>query len=236
MRSKPPARARNVRAADAEHQSELSVAAKPKSKITQKNETRIIQAAQEIFAQYGLHGATMDRVAQSCGMSKANLHYYFTTKKDLYLAVLRHILAIWQSSMERLDPAGDPETELSGYIREKIELARTHPFASRVFASEILAGAPMLQDYLAKDLAQFTHAKAQAIQSWIEAGKIAQVDPTHLIFLIWSSTQHYADFLPQILAITGKSHFVASDYEAVRVSLTQILLKGILLDTQQARS
>lgn len=230
MRSKTPALDQNIRAIDAETQSESSVTAKPKSKIAQKNETRIIQAAQEIFAQYGLHGATMDRVAQSCGMSKANLHYYFTTKTDLYVAVLRHILDIWQGSMERLDPAGDPETELSGYISEKIELARTHPFASRVFASEILAGAPMLQDYLAKDLRLFTYAKAEAIQAWIRAGKIAPVDPMHLIFLIWSATQHYADFLPQILAITGKSELAQSDYEAVRVSLTQILLKGILLE------
>lgn len=203
-------------------------AAKPKSRIALENELKILDAALEVFAEYGLHGATMDRIAAGCGLSKPNLHYYFASKADLYVAVLHRTLRIWESTLTRLDPAGDPAEELGRYIAEKVEMSRLHPLASRVFASEILRGAPALHQYLSTDLRALVDAKAEVIRTWIAQGKLAPVDPHHLIFLIWSATQHYADFLPQVLAVTGKPQFEAADFQAVEHSLTQILLRGLL--------
>lgn len=201
---------------------------RPKSRIAQENELKILDAAQDVFAQFGLHGATIDRIAAGCGLSKPNLHYYFASKMDLYVAVLHRTLHIWESTLTKLDPAGDPAAELGRYIAEKVEMSRLHPVASRVFASEILRGAPALQRYLSTDLRALVDTKAQVIHTWIAQGKLAPIDPRHLIFLIWSATQHYADFLPQVLAITGKTAFDAGDYRAVEHSLRQILLRGLL--------
>lgn len=202
---------------------------RPKSRIAQENELKILDAAQEVFAEYGLHGATIDRIAAGCGMSKPNLHYYFASKMDLYVAVLHRTLSIWESTLTKLDPAGDPAEELGRYIIEKVEMSRLHPMASRVFASEILRGAPALQHYLSSDLRALVDTKAGVIRGWIAQGKLAPIDPHHLIFLIWSATQHYADFLPQVLAVTGKPQFDAADFQAIAQSLTQILLRGLLI-------
>lgn len=203
-------------------------APKSKSRIAQRNEAKILDAAQEVFASFGVHGATMDRIAQRCGMSKPNLHYYFNTKAELYVAVLRRTLAIWESSLAKLDPEGDPAVELGNYISEKVEMARLHPSASRVFAMEILSGAATMQDYLRTELKELVEIKAVAIRRWIAAGKLAEIDPLHLIFLIWAATQHYADFRPQVLAVSGTKNLTRASFTGIEASLRQIILHGVL--------
>lgn len=210
------------------HSLEPDGRARKRTRITVKNEKKIIDAAQKVIAEYGFHGATIDRVAEQAGMSKPNLHYYFKTKTDLYKAVLQQTLDIWLASLAKLDPEGDPETELSTYIAEKVEMSRRHPMASRVFANEILRGAPILKDYLRKDLKRLVSQKAKAIERWIEQGRLAPVDPVHLIFLIWAATQHYADFQPQVKAVLGIKEFSPQHFRKVEQSLCEIILRGVL--------
>lgn len=202
--------------------------ARKKTRITVKNEKKILDAAQTVIAEYGFHGATIDRVAEHAGMSKPNLHYYFKTKTDLYKAVLQRTLDIWLASLAKLDPDGDPEKELATYIIEKVEMSRLHPTASRVFANEMLRGAPLLRDYLKKDLKKLVNQKARVIEHWVEQGKLAPVNPVHLIFLIWAATQHYADFQPQVKAVLGVSDMTPQQFKKVERSLCEIILRGVL--------
>ena len=123
-----------------------------KTRIQLKNEGRILDAAQEVFATYGYHGATIDEVADRAGISKPNLHYYFKRKRDLYLAVLRRTLEIWLVPLRELDRNGDPAVEIGNYIAQKVQLSRRFPAASRVFANEIVQGAPFLKGYLQTNL------------------------------------------------------------------------------------
>jgi len=199
-----------------------------KTRIQARNEARILDAAQEIFAEAGFRGATVDQIAAKAGMSKPNLHYYFKRKRDLYVAVLRRTLDLWLEPLEELDPEGDPEKELRHYIARKLYLSRVNPMASRVFANEILQGAPLLGDYLAGDLRALVRRKAEVIRHWIAAGKINPVDPYHLIFLIWAATQHYADFAPQVTAVTGVKKLSEKHFDAVEESLCQIIFHGLL--------
>ncbi|MFQ5563316.1 MAG: TetR family transcriptional regulator C-terminal domain-containing protein [Parvularculaceae bacterium] len=199
-----------------------------KTRITIKNEKKILDAAQTVIAEYGFHGATIDRVAEQAGMSKPNLHYYFKTKTDLYKAVLQRTLDIWLDSLAKLDPDGDPETELSTYIVEKVEMSRLHPTASRVFANEMLRGGPLLKDYLKNDLKKLVNRKARVIEHWIREGKIAPINPVHLIFLIWAATQHYADFQPQVRAVLGVGDLNAQQFKKIEQSLCEIIIRGVL--------
>jgi len=199
-----------------------------KTRIALKNEKKILDAAEEVIAEYGFHGATIDRVAQLAGISKPNLHYYFPAKTDLYAAVLKRTLDVWTASLSKLDPDGDPETELSAYIAEKVEMSRLNPLASRVFANEILRGAPALEDYLRKDLRAIVRKKAAAIQRWIDEGKLAPIDPVYLIFLIWAATQHYADFYPQVKAVMGVQKLGPRHYKEIEKTLCEIILRGVL--------
>jgi TetR/AcrR family transcriptional regulator len=192
------------------------------------NRERILDAALEVFALYGLHGARIDRIAAAAGLSKPNLLYYFRTKEALYVAVLRRTLEMWLEPLRELDGRSDPKAALTAYIERKLEYSRSHPTASRLFAMEMLRGAPLLEPALADTLAGLVEAKARTIEGWIAAGKLAPVDPKHLIFAVWATTQHYADFASQVEALTGQTLADPSFYEAARLMLTRILLEGAL--------
>jgi TetR/AcrR family transcriptional regulator len=204
-----------------------------KTRIQAKNEARILDAAQEVFAEFGFSGATVDRIAAKAGMSKPNLHYYFKRKRDLYLAVLQRTLEVWLAPLEELDVDSDPQQELRRYITRKLELSRLNPVASRVFANEILQGAPVLHDYLGSDLRQLVQRKAKVIRTWSETGRLAAVDPYHLIFLIWAATQHYADFAPQVTAVMGIDRLSERDFAEIDDTLSRIILRGLLPDDRR---
>ena len=201
-----------------------------KTRIQLRNEERILDAAQEVFATYGYQGATIDEVADRAGISKPNLHYYFKRKRDLYLAVLRRTLEIWLVPLRELDRTGDPAEEIGNYIAHKVQLSQRFPAASRVFANEIVQGAPFLKGYLQTDLRKVVERKAAVIQHWIDEGKLAPIDPYHLIFLIWAATQHYADFIPQIKAVMNVSRLNQGHFRKVEQSLSRIILHGVLAE------
>ena len=199
-----------------------------RSRIAERNIAKIISAAEEIIATSGFDGATIDAIAERARISKPNLHYYFRTKTDLYRAVLKNTLNIWAASLARLDPEGDPRAELSAYIEEKLDMSMRNPTASRVFANEILRGAPLLKDYLKTELRALVREKARVLQRWIDDGRLRPVDPAHLIFLIWAATQHYADFLPQVRAVIGVRSINTAHFAAIKASLKAIILDGAL--------
>jgi len=208
--------------------------AKKKTRITLRNEARILDAAQEVIAEFGFHGATIDLIAERAGISKPNLHYYFPTKVDLQIAALKRTLDIWVDSLTKLDPDGDPGEQLSRYIAEKVQMAYQSPVASRVFANEILRGAPLLNDYLRTELRALVACKAKIIQGWIDQGKLAPVDPSHLVFLIWAATQHYADFAPQVRAVLGVKSLTPGFFQNVQTFLSNVVLRGVLPRAQDS--
>lgn len=204
-----------------------------KTRIQLRNEQRILDAAQEVFATYGYHGATIDEIADRAGISKPNLHYYFKRKRDLYLAVLRRTLEIWLVPLRELDRNGDPAVEIGNYIAQKVQLSRRFPAASRVFANEIVQGAPFLKGYLQSNLREVVGRKVAVIQHWIDEGKLAPIDPYHLIFLIWAATQHYADFAPQVKAVMDVPRLNQAHFHKVEQSLSRIILQGVLAKTRR---
>ena len=177
--------------------------AKTNTRIQQKNQAAIMAAGLEVFSQFGFRGSTLDQVADAAGLSKPNLLYYFKSKDAIYTALLSKLLENWLEPLHQMDDAGDPVEELLGYANRKLAMSRDFPRESRLFANEILQGAPRIKDVLAGELRELVLAKSIVIEGWITAGKIKPVDPVHLIFSIWSLTQHYADFDVQVRAILG---------------------------------
>ncbi|GAA0485456.1 MULTISPECIES: HTH-type transcriptional regulator RutR [Tatumella] len=176
-----------------------------RSQAVAAKRTAIVNAALSLFSQYGLHGTRIEQVAALAAVSKTNLLYYFPSKEQLYLAVLQDILAIWLAPLRALHADQQPLQAINHYIRLKLEVSRDHPQASRLFCLEILQGAPVLHKELEGNLRELVDEKAALIRHWISAGQLAEVDPRQLIFMLWSVTQHYADFAVQIRSVTGKS-------------------------------
>ena len=203
------------------------------SRIQEKNRNLILEAALSEFSKKGFSGATVERIAAEAGMSKSNLLYYFSSKEAIYKETLAHILDVWLAPLKTLNPEGDPSQELGDYIRQKIEMSAKFPEASRLFANEVMQGAPQILPILESDLKRLVAEKSQVIEDWIAAGKIRRVDPVHLIFTIWATTQHYADFSVQIKALTGKDLSDPEFLEETEASVTSFILNGIGLSWPQ---
>ena len=199
---------------------------KPAGRIRQKNENAIIAAAEVEFARHGYKGTSMNSIAQAVGLPKANLHYYFSSKQGLYVAVLGNILCQWEKTLDNMTVDDDPAVALSRYIRAKVEFSRSQPLASRIFAMEVISGGQYLVTYYNQDSRDWFRGRVEVIQAWIDAGKMDPIDPANLIFMLWGSTQHYADFASQICLFTGKSSLKKADFEDAADNLERIILKG----------
>ncbi|HVY21367.1 MAG TPA: HTH-type transcriptional regulator RutR [Bauldia sp.] len=198
-----------------------------RTRIQAANEERILDAALDVFSTHGFRGATVDQIAERAGMTKPNLLYYFRRKRDIYLAVLNRTHEMWLQPLEALVQDGDPAKEIADYIDRKLEMARDNPKASRLFAMEIIQGAPVLGDVLEGRLKTLVDEKAAIIRRWVAEGKLAPIDPYHLIFMVWATTQHYADFETQIHAILGVRAERSSHFALAKATLEQVFLKGV---------
>lgn len=174
------------------------------TRIQKKNRAAILEAALEVFSANGYRGATVDQIATAAGLSKPNLLYYFPSKDAIHATLLEGMLETWLDPLKELDPEGDALEEVLSYVSRKLEMSRNFPRESRLFANEILQGAPRIRQVLSGDLKALVDDKIALLEAWMTDGKLARVHPYHLIFSIWSLTQHYADFDVQVRAVLGE--------------------------------
>lgn len=173
------------------------------TRIQKKNRATILEAALEVFSNSGFRGATVDQIARAAGLSKPNLLYYFPSKEAIFTELLSGLLDTWLDPLRAIDPEGDPLEELLAYVQRKLQMSRDFPRESRLFANEIVQGAPRMLDTLSKDLKPLLEEKADLIEGWMNAGKLNPTHPKHLLFSVWSLTQHYADFDVQVRTLMG---------------------------------
>ena len=198
-----------------------------RSQAVSAKKQAILNAALNTFSQYGIHGTRLEQVAEQAGVSKTNLLYYFPSKEALYVAVLRQILDIWLAPLRAFREDFTPLVAIKEYIRLKLEVSRDYPEASRLFCLEMLQGAPLLMGELTGDLKTLIDEKSAIIAGWIASGKLAPVDPHHLIFMIWASTQHYADFATQVEAVTGATLKDEAFFQRTVENVQRMIIEGI---------
>ena len=198
-----------------------------KRAIREANERLIMVAAEEEFAQTGFKGATTDAIARRAGVPKANVHYYFSTKAELYRRVIEDVCEHWLAAAKPFDETDDPKSALEGYIRVKMEQARTRPFGSRVWAMEVIRGAPVINGYLHTVLKPWYEERTKNLEEWIRAGKMDAIDPQALFFMIWATTQHYADFSHQIQVLNNDQPLSDKQFERATDQVCKIILTGV---------
>ncbi|ASP18744.1 HTH-type transcriptional regulator RutR [Antarctobacter heliothermus] len=173
----------------------------PQTRIQRAKRQQILEAGLTVFSEAGFRGATLDRIASEAGLSKPNLLYYYPSKEAIYEALLRDLLETWLDPLQAIDSNGEPVEEILAYVRRKLQMSRDFPRESRLFANEIVQGAPRIMPALEGELRDLVDTLATVIKGWIAAGRLAPVDPRHLLFSVWSLTQHYADFDVQVRAV-----------------------------------
>lgn len=198
-----------------------------KTRIQQENHDRILEAALEIFSQHGFRGATIDQIAEQAGMSKPNLLYYFRRKEDVHRELIDRLLETWLAPLEEMNADGEPLNEIRAYLERKLEMARDYPRESRLFANEVLRGAPHIQEELNVQLKQLVEEKSKVLKEWMRQGKIAKCQPEHLLFSIWATTQHYADFDAQIKVILGEKKYGPGRFNDAAEYLDLLFLNGL---------
>jgi AcrR family transcriptional regulator len=186
----------------------------------------ILQAAIAEFAAHGLHGASTQAIADRASISKTKLHYYISSKEDLYLDALRHIVGIWSDLFHGLDMTAGPEPFLRDYIARKVRQALEAPEVARLFTGEVMRGAPFLRPMWEKSR-HATQAAAQVIEGWVASGLIRPVDPVLLQFHIWSLTQHYALHLPEVRFMLGLPEGSNLDADHIIAEVTELVLRGL---------
>ncbi|MCO5069900.1 MAG: TetR family transcriptional regulator C-terminal domain-containing protein [Rhizobiaceae bacterium] len=200
---------------------------RPRTRIQNEKREIILTAALEVFSTNGFRGSTVDQIAEACGMSKPNLLYYFRSKEDIHATLLGRLLQTWLAPLRELSDAGDPLMEIRTYIRRKLEMSRDFPRESRLFANEMLQGAPRAMPVLEGELRALVDEKVEIIKAWMRSGRLAKTDPYHLLFSIWATTQHYADFDVQVRAVLGPDRGADGRFEDAARFLEQLFLDGL---------
>ncbi len=200
---------------------------KRKTRIQREKRESILDAALDIFSSYGFRGATVDQIATAANMSKPNLLYYFSSKEDMLANLMDRLMEIWLKPLNEIDGRGEPLDEIRKYITRKLEMARDYPRESRLFASEVLQGAPHLQNLLGVQLKKLVDEKVAIFQHWIDEGRLAECNPYHLIFSIWSTTQHYADFDAQMRMLLSSKRYSERRFEDAAQYLEQLFVHGL---------
>ncbi len=193
----------------------------------QDKEKVILDAAEQQFAHYGFEGVSLESIAAAVGVSRHNLLYYFPSKDALYQRVLDRVMDLWLESMARLSASDNPQEALSAYIAAKLKFSHDQPTGSQVFTREVAAGAPRYADVIEKRVAPMLRKDIKTLEKWAKESRIARIDYTHLMFLIWSVTQAYADLAPQFAMLLGKTKLEEPDFVAAQKVLTHLVLEGL---------
>ena len=202
----------------------------PKINIRRKNVEKILLAAEKVFAENGYAGTAMADIAQQAELPRSNLHYYFSTKEELYREVLVNLLSTWELEGACFENFDDPRVVLTSYVMEKMNHSRTRPHGSKLWANEIMRGAPLFRDMLEEHLAVGAKFKEAKIRQWVEDKRIRAVEPSALLYMIWAATQHYADFDYQVSALNGHRPLSDQQYDTAVQTITAVILRGIGLE------
>jgi len=198
-----------------------------KEMVREVNETKIIDAAEQVFARFGFNGATMDKISKQVGLPKANIHYYFKTKSLLYRVVLERILQEWMVAAQVFDKHKEPRVAVTKYVESKMRFSRLRPYASKVWANEVMHGASVVGEFLETTLKTWLEDRIKVVNKWIELGKINPVDPNAFFYMIWSMTQHYADFERQLTILNDGHQFTDEEYQLQTDQVIKLILNSV---------
>lgn len=200
----------------------------PEERIRDRNVARILKAAIDVFSRKGFDGARIAEIAEACDLPKANVYYYFPTKEDIYTSLIESVLEGWDRAFEEIVATRDPAEAIRAYVHTKLDYSRRHKAESRLFANEMLRGGSSLSARQRRHMRTVTRERAAVIESWINDGKLAPVDPRHFFILLWSATQFYADFETLAAGALDRSRLTKTDFAAAADTITQIVLRGCL--------
>jgi TetR/AcrR family transcriptional regulator len=200
----------------------------PEERIRARNEAKILKAAVELFSRKGFDGTRTAEIAEACGLPKANIYYYFSTKEAIYTTLIERLLQGWDKALEHITAERDPREALSAYVAAKLDYSRRHVVESRFFANEMLRGGGFLSRAQKRHMQEITRERVRVVEGWVRDGKIMPIDPNHFFIMLWATTQFYADFAEVAAVTLEKGRLSLTDYEAAQKTIVKVILSGCL--------
>lgn len=204
--------------------------AKPDEKIRPRTIRKILDVATDVFSRKGFDGARISEIATLADLPKANIYYYFSSKEEIYSAIIARLIAGWDNALKEIRADRDPADALRGYIRAKLNFSREHPLESRLFANEIIQGARFLSRQDRAHIRAATDEHVAVMEEWIRQGRMAPIAPRHLFIMLWASTQFYSDF-PSLTEDTLNCKKLSTrDFDAAAETIIRTILNGVILN------
>lgn len=197
-----------------------------KAGIRRENVAKILEAAESVFAEKGFKGASVGLIADRANVPKPNVYYYFGNKEELYRRVIEDVCSIWLHAADTFDATDDPAAAIKKYVSSKMDLARKRPNGSRLWAIEMASGAPFLQDYLENTVKPWLISRETVLQKWVDEGRLKPLNTRYFFYMIWATTQNYADFEAQINIMNGGEPLSDQQFEEAKQSVTDMVLKS----------
>ncbi|MGI9228507.1 MAG: TetR family transcriptional regulator C-terminal domain-containing protein [Gammaproteobacteria bacterium] len=195
-------------------------------KNREKKENKILRAAEKVFSKKGFDGTRMEDIAKECNIPKPNLYYYFKSKKVIYRKIISELISDWNKAFDEIAIERDPKEAIDAYIRAKVQYSKQHPIASKIFGGEIIRGSTIFTKKENQAIRKITEEKCAIIEGWMKKGKIDHINPQHLMFMIWASTQFYADFDHHVKNILNVTRLTGKHYQDAEELLTHVILQG----------
>ncbi|TWF58449.1 TetR family transcriptional regulator C-terminal domain-containing protein [Neorhizobium alkalisoli] len=198
-------------------------------KIRARNIRIILDVATDVFSRKGFDGTRIAEIAELAELPKANIYYYFSSKEEIYSAIIARLISGWDDALANIRADREPAEAFRDYIRAKLDYTARHPRESRLFASEIIQGARFLSLKDRRHMQKATDERAAVIEGWIAQGRMAAVDPRHLFIMLWAATQFYSDFEPLACDALNRKKLTAKDFDAAAETIVRTILGGIIL-------
>jgi TetR/AcrR family transcriptional regulator len=100
-----------------------------------------------------------------------------------------------------------------------------------VWANEIISGAPEMEAILSSRLKKWVDTCVGSINTWVELKKISNVGDAHtLLYMIWATTQHYADFEYQVKILNNGKRLTDEEFEEKKQQVIDLVLRSVGLN------
>lgn len=197
-------------------------------KIRARNIRLILDVATDVFSRKGFEGTRIAEIAELAELPKANIYYYFSSKEEIYSEIIASLIAGWDDALANIRAERDPAEALRDYIIAKLDYTERHPRESRLFASEIIQGARFLSRKDRQHMQAATDARVAVLEEWISEGRMAAINPRHLLIMLWATTQFYSDFSPLACDALGQNKLKRRDFTTAAETIVQTVLGGVI--------
>jgi len=151
--------------------------------VDKSTEGRILEAAKEVFMKYGLYGARMQDIANTAGINKALLHYYFRNKERLFDRVFDNAL---EKYFEQMTIFGDTSLPIQDrifiYIDNIIDFFSEYPMMTMFIVKEISSNPELLKTRIMEIKKDNNPKLFSVLQEGVKTGEIPPIDP--VIFVV----------------------------------------------------